>query len=66
MLPVSFINQVIHVCFFLILLNRNRAKASRILDPIFVGVDMDAKTESNIKRKKEYGKFYKDYKETEW
>jgi len=40
--------------------------ASRILDPIFVGVDMDAKTESNVKRKKEYGKFYKDYKETEW
>jgi len=40
--------------------------ASRILDPIFVGVDMDTATELNVKRKKQYGKFYKDYKETEW
>jgi len=40
--------------------------ASRILDPIFVGVAMDTKTELNDKSTKEYGKFYKDYKETEW
>ncbi len=33
--------------------------AARILDPVFVGVE-------NEKGKKEYGKFFKDYRETEW
>merc|ERR1712238_318352 len=39
--------------------------ASRILDPIFVGVAIDVKNELKDKQKKNYGKFYKDYKETE-
>jgi NAD(P)-dependent dehydrogenase (short-subunit alcohol dehydrogenase family) len=40
--------------------------AARILDPVFVGVELDTRTsEGNIKVK-EYGKFFKDYRETEW
>jgi len=37
--------------------------AARILDPIFVGVQID---ENNERGEKLYGKFLKDYKETEW
>ena len=37
--------------------------AARILDPVLTGVDMDLK---NKKHKKEWGKFLKDYRETEW
>ena len=45
--------------------------AARILDPIFVGVAMDHATGSDNekkgkKSKKEYGKFFKDYRESEW
>jgi Dehydrogenases with different specificities (related to short-chain alcohol dehydrogenases) len=41
--------------------------AARILDPIFVGVDLDrGKSDGNAQMKKEYGKFFKDYRETEW
>jgi len=37
--------------------------ASRILDPIFVGVDMSRK-DKNFKH--DFGKFLKDYRESEW
>lgn len=37
--------------------------AARILDPIFVGVNSRTNGEQGLK---EFGKFYKDYKETEW
>lgn len=37
--------------------------ASRVLDPVLTGVDIDIK---GGKAKKEWGKFLKDYKETEW
>jgi len=41
--------------------------ASRIVDPIFIGVTIDQmENELHSKKQKEYGKFYKDYKETEW
>lgn len=42
--------------------------AARILDPIFVGVDLDRgeRSDENAQMKKEYGKFFKDYRETEW
>lgn len=39
--------------------------AARILDPIFVGVNSDREL-TNGRCIKEFGKFYKDYKETEW
>lgn len=40
--------------------------AARILDPIFVGVNADEESTNGESGAKEYGKFYKDYKETEW
>lgn len=52
--------------------------AARILDPVFVGINLDtvaAETPIDEKKKgetktadtvKDYGKFFKDYKETEW
>ena len=40
--------------------------ASRILDPVFVGVNSDTDLHVAERKMKEYGKFYKDYKETEW
>jgi len=40
--------------------------AARILDPIFVGVDLDMRTSDRKIKIKEYGKFFKDYRETEW
>lgn len=40
--------------------------AARILDPIFVGVNADKDMFDGERSIKEYGKFYKDYKETEW
>lgn len=40
--------------------------AARILDPIFVGVNTDMLNGSDSKTAKEYGKFFKDYRETEW
>jgi hypothetical protein len=40
--------------------------AARICDPIFVGVNSDKESSNNKRSTKEYGKFYKDYKETEW
>jgi NAD(P)-dependent dehydrogenase (short-subunit alcohol dehydrogenase family) len=39
--------------------------AARILDPVFVGINADA-TPGCGKVVKDYGKFFKDYKETEW
>mmetsp|Transcript_22694 Transcript_22694/g.40627 ORF Transcript_22694/g.40627 Transcript_22694/m.40627 type:complete len:676 (-) Transcript_22694:20-2047(-) len=39
--------------------------AARILDPVFVGVNLDKETKGR-KSVKDYGKFFKDYKETEW
>ena len=39
--------------------------AARILDPVFVGINLDA-TSGRDKIVKDYGKFFKDYKETEW
>ena len=39
--------------------------AARILDPVFVGINVDA-TSGLDKVVKDYGKFFKDYKETEW
>ena len=39
--------------------------AARILDPVFVGVNLDKETKGK-KSVKDYGKFFKDYKETEW
>jgi len=39
--------------------------AARILDPVFVGINLDKETQ-NGKSVKEYGKFFKDYKESEW
>ena len=39
--------------------------AARILDPVFVGINADA-TPGCDKVIKDYGKFFKDYKETEW
>ncbi|KAL3778211.1 hypothetical protein ACHAW5_009613 [Stephanodiscus triporus] len=39
--------------------------AARILDPVFVGINSDATPECD-KVVKDYGKFFKDYKETEW
>ena len=38
--------------------------AARILDPIFLGVEIDQVGED--RKKKEFGKFFKDYRETEW
>lgn len=42
--------------------------AARILDPVFVGVSSDKDNASNgdDPSVKEYGKFFKDYKEIEW
>ena len=40
--------------------------AARILDPVFVGINADKDTTDGERGTKEYGKFYKDYKETEW
>jgi NAD(P)-dependent dehydrogenase (short-subunit alcohol dehydrogenase family) len=37
--------------------------AARILDPVFVGVDIDLNGKTDAK---DYGKFFKDYRETEW
>jgi len=37
--------------------------AARIVDPIFVGVEID---NAGGKKKKLYGKFFKDFRETEW
>jgi len=37
--------------------------AARILDPIFTGVLIDSNGNKDLKQ---YGKFYKDYRETEW
>lgn len=37
--------------------------AARILDPIFTGVGIDLNGSDDLKQ---YGKFYKDYRETEW
>lgn len=37
--------------------------AARILDPVLTGVDIDLKNKNS---KKEWGKFLKDYRETEW
>mmetsp|Transcript_11504 Transcript_11504/g.24914 ORF Transcript_11504/g.24914 Transcript_11504/m.24914 type:complete len:675 (-) Transcript_11504:252-2276(-) len=39
--------------------------AARILDPVFVGINLDKETQ-NKSSAKDYGKFFKDYKETEW
>jgi NAD(P)-dependent dehydrogenase (short-subunit alcohol dehydrogenase family) len=39
--------------------------AARILDPVFVGVNLDNKTQDE-NPVKYYGKFFKDYKESEW
>lgn len=39
--------------------------AARILDPVFVGLNLDA-TPVDEKPEKAYGKFFKDYKESEW
>ena len=39
--------------------------AARILDPVFVGINVYA-TSGLDKVVKDYGKFFKDYKETEW
>jgi NAD(P)-dependent dehydrogenase (short-subunit alcohol dehydrogenase family) len=39
--------------------------AARILDPVFVGVNID-KVKQDKNEAKDYGKFFKDYKETEW
>lgn len=38
--------------------------AARILDPVFVGLNLDALSAGE--KKKDYGKFFKDYKESEW
>ncbi|KAL7542613.1 hypothetical protein ACHAXR_011935 [Thalassiosira sp. AJA248-18] len=40
--------------------------AARILDPVFVGVNLDKETENCDKNAKAYGKFFKDFKESEW
>eukprot|EP00979_Chaetoceros_neogracilis_P010620 scaffold2527_cov224-Chaetoceros_neogracile.AAC.3 len=40
--------------------------AARILDPVFVGVEIDNSCSGGEKKKKEYGKFFKDFRETEW
>lgn len=40
--------------------------AARILDPIFVGINVDGATPGSVKVVKDYGKFFKDYKESEW
>jgi len=47
--------------------------AARILDPVFVGINMDESSmmdeemkKGEKKKGKDYGKFFKDYKETEW
>lgn len=39
--------------------------AARILDLVFLGINSDAMS-AGERSKKEYGKFYKDYKESEW
>ena len=39
--------------------------AARILDPVFVGLNIDKMNEVE-KAEKDYGKFFKDYKESEW
>lgn len=39
--------------------------AARILDPIFTGIEKKSDGMKND-HKKEYGKFFKDYRETEW
>ncbi len=42
--------------------------AARILDPVFLGVEID-KSSAEGKggaTKKQFGKFFKDYRETEW
>jgi len=40
--------------------------AARILDPVFVGVNLDKEEAKGERPAKDYGKFFKDYKETEW
>ncbi len=42
--------------------------AARILDPVFVGINIDhaTGTEKGKNATKDYGKFFKDYKESEW
>lgn len=42
--------------------------AARILDPVFVGINIDHEERKVGEKKaaKDYGKFFKDYKETEW
>ena len=40
--------------------------AARILDPVFVGVNSDNEVSGGERGMKDYGKFFKDYKETEW
>ena len=40
--------------------------AARILDPVFVGVNSDKESPESEQGMKDYGKFFKDYKETEW
>ena len=41
--------------------------AARILDPVFVGINADATPGCDPEKiSKDYGKFFKDYKETEW
>ncbi|KAL3805115.1 hypothetical protein HJC23_003343 [Cyclotella cryptica] len=40
--------------------------AARILDPVFVGVNADKEASGEERGMKDYGKFFKDYKETEW
>jgi NAD(P)-dependent dehydrogenase (short-subunit alcohol dehydrogenase family) len=40
--------------------------AARILDPVFVGINADGATPGAMKVVKDYGKFFKDYKESEW
>ena len=40
--------------------------AARILDPVFVGINADGTKPGSMKAVKDYGKFFKDYKESEW
>ena len=45
--------------------------AARILDPVFVGINMDTSAtstagENDKAATKDFGKFFKDYKESEW
>lgn len=39
--------------------------AARILDPVFVGINLDRESHDE-KPMKDYGMFFKDYKESEW